>query len=191
MAITTGLFVDINPTDPNNVWSREDAFFNNPAKNDTFNGFTFSNGSKSLNYTHGKTTNIIEVVDEDITQVRVRFRDSSNNATSNGVVYTQNLNEYLGTLTHVGIASGQDWSLSAWKTLNSPSEGWTWDNISNLEMKVYATNIGGFVWLSYVEIEVTSEEIVLNETSINVTLKTSTNKDIILKSTTNKDLVLK
>ena len=187
MTVTNGLFVDLSPTDPNNVWTRENKIFNNELKVDGENGFTFSNGSTSLNYTHGKTTNIIEVVDENITQVRVRFRDSSNNSTSNGAVYTQNLNEYLGTLIHAGIASGQDWSLSAWKTLNSPSGGWTWNDISNLEMKVYATNIG---WLSYIEIEVTSS-IPSNETSINVTLKTSTNKDIILKSTTNKDLVLK
>ena len=49
----------------------------------------------------------------------------------------------------------------------------------------------GTGFLNIIDISITYEELVFNETSINVTLKTSTNKDIILKSTTNKDLVLK
>lgn len=192
MTVTNGLFVDATPTDPNNVWTREDTFFNNLIKDDSANGFTFDNGSTSINYTHGKTTNISEVSGETITQVRIRFRDSSNNATSNGSVYTSGLGELIGTLSHVGTSSGQDWKFSSWETLSSPSGGWTWNDIANLEMKVYATDIGSYVWLSYIEIEVTSEiSITPNETNINIVLKTSTNKDIILKSTTNKDFVLK
>lgn len=181
MTVTIGIFYDLSVTDSNNVWFREDIIFKNLNRNDSGSGYTYTNGSTSINYIYGKTTTVSEVIGETITQVRIRFRDSSNNATINGTVYTQSLNENLGTLTHIGIASGQDWSFSAWKILNAPSDGWTWNNVQNLEIKVYATDDPSLAIISYIDIEVTSKVIIENETSINIILKSSTNTRVILK----------
>ena len=229
MTITTGYFIDASPSDPNAVWTWDDRAFNGD-EDPTDYAYTFDNGSISLNYNYGKTTNISEVSGETITEVKVRLFKDNTTGTVNGAIYTQSLGELLGTAISPDGASWGDWLI-----LSTPISGWTWDKVANLEAKLYKTGGESFIVVNVVKIEVTSEldptktsigsanariavttesdgtfnsriNVVtesigsfnariyiatINETSIDVTLKTSTNKNIQLKAFTNKIIKLK
>ena len=230
MTITTGYFIDASPSDPNAVWTWDDRAFDGD-ENPSDYAYTFDNGSISLNYNYGKTTNISEVSGETITEVKVRlFKDNTTGA-ANGAIYTQSLGELLGTAICPDGISWGDWII-----LPTPSGGWTWDKLANLEIKLYKTGGESFTVVNVVKIEVTSEEVSIetktsvgsanariavttesdgtfnsrinvitesvgsfnarifvietNETSVDVTLTTSSNQEIELETATNQNPTL-
>lgn len=138
---------DAGPTDPNTVW------------NDDANGFdgntgtittTATTGSVSTNFILGEGTNA-PTSGGTITQVRFRNFDFSADFVLTINVYTDGLGELLGTGSYGG-ASGY----SAYTTLSTPSGGWTWQKINDLEIKAFATDTTAIARFSRVEIEVTT-----------------------------------
>lgn len=151
MTITTGYFVDTSPT-TNGFWLNTDKIFNT---NETDFGENDSSGSTSSNFCHGKTTNISEIIGENITQVRVRLKAGSMLTNiSASEIFTHDLNENLGTVTATFHYTSP--AYGSWIILSEPSGGWTWDKSNNLEAKNYTLDIFGSKFCS-LEIEVTSE----------------------------------
>ena len=181
MAITTGYFVDLNPT--LGLWFNGATIYDG-----VFDSMSFSNSAtSSSNYAVGRGTNINSIAGERPIQIRVRHYGGISNGSIKNEIFTQGLSESLG----FSIITNDPfpYNVSSWTTLSNPSGGWTWDVVSNLESKLYLENNIGSGFVGYVEIEVTSEEVTINETSVDVTLTTSTNQDIPLASSKNQNLI--
>ena len=183
MTIITGLFVDLNAT--LGSWANGATIYDG-----VFDSMSFSNSAtSSSNYAVGRGTNIESIVGERPTIVRVRHFGGITTGSIINEIFTQGLSESLGN--SIITNDPFPYNVSSWTSLTIPSGGWTWNNIINLESKLYLENNTGSGFVGYVEIEVTSEEIIPNETSIDVILKSSTNQVIELKSETNKNHNLK
>ena len=181
MTITTGYFVDLNPT--LGSWANGLTIYDG-----IFDSMSFSNSAtSSSNYAVGRGTDISSIVGERPIQIRVRHYGGISDGSIKNEIFTQGLSESLG----FSIITNDPfpYNVSEWSVISAPLGGWTWNNIENLESKLYLENntVSGFV--GYVEIEVISEEVIPNETSVDVTLSTSTNQDITLASSKNQNLI--
>lgn len=170
MAVDTYRFdVSVSgPSDPNTVWSADANAFDS----DESTGSVVSepnNGSTSSNFLQGNGTNAPTSGSTAINQVRARLRSGGDSVAGqlNGAVYTSGLGELLGTPTGEAI-SFADWY--DYVVLSEPSGGWTWQKVSELEVKLYATGMASTesVVARMVGIEVT-HDIVLEPDDNNLT----------------------
>jgi hypothetical protein len=173
MAVSTYYFnaSDAGPTDPGGVWTSDaNAFDGNTG---TF-ASTTTGGSTSSNYLMGEGTNA-PTSGNTITQVRARIRASTADPeTVSAAIYTDGLGELLGTPTRSNVVQGY----GSYVILSTPSGGWTWQKINDLETKIYLSNTSTFV--SIVEIEVTFDPILSVSDSSTVTDSTSSYVDLVL-----------
>jgi hypothetical protein len=132
------------PDDPNNVWTDE----TNLANSNTADASSASaNGSTSSNYAHLKGTTA-PTSGNGIGAVRANFRASTTGtSTYEAKVYTSGLGELLGTIAASASPTGV--------TLSAPTGGWTWQKLSDLEVKIYRVAAGdGLTTPSIIEISV-------------------------------------
>jgi len=143
---------DAAVTDPNNVWTNEANLTDSDATPSTF-ATTTATGSTSSNYMLAEGTNAPTSGDS-ITQVRARVfgRAPVGGSTLSAAIYTNTLGELLGT---PALATGETDVWSAYATLSTPSGGWTWTKVSQLETKVYGTAAAATLRAYKVEVEVT------------------------------------
>ena len=135
-------------SDPDGAWTNDaNAFID-----DTSSASTSASGSTSSNFLRGNGTSS-PTFGGAISQVRVRVHGVTGLGGS-AAIYTEGLGELL--LTHA-LPFNLSPTTTSYEIVPSPSGGWTWGKVSELEAKIYATD--GVQALYYIEIEVTSEEI--------------------------------
>lgn len=144
---------DAGPTDPNGVWSSDAEAFNNDTVTPATVPFA-SGGSDTLNYLMGEGTNA-PTSGSPITQVRARLYANAGSAANseNARIYTDGLAENLGTASKGGSGA----AYGSYVVLTTPSGGWTWQKINDLETKIWhSPDVTGSGSVYIVEVEVTS-----------------------------------
>lgn len=139
-------------SDPNNNWTNEANIFDGSTATQATSTLA---GSTSSNYVLGEGTNA-PTSGSTITQVRARVYGGINGGGGAlyAAIYTNGLGELLGT-----PSAGEDVpAYGSYVTLTAPTGGWTWQALSDLDVKVYASASGNRT-VSQVEIEVTSGQI--------------------------------
>lgn len=133
--------------DPNAVWSSDANGFDSN-EGTTANNLNGDTGSSSSNYLHGQGTTA-PTSGNPISQVRGRVKAGSV-ANVTAAFYTDALGESLGSVT----VGGSSWS--AYVVLATPTGGWTWQKVNDLEVKVWQGSVAPDSSFGHVEIEVTS-----------------------------------
>jgi hypothetical protein len=121
-------------SDPNSVWSNDANAFNG---NTTDSASTATTGSTLSNFLLGEGTNA-PTSGGTITQVRARvyaLNGGDTPGTTSAVIYSNGLGELLGTATRIGSLGVAGYG--NYITLNTPSGGWTWQKVNDLETKIY------------------------------------------------------
>jgi hypothetical protein len=138
-------------TDPNSAWSYGSFAFDGLLANNATSDSTL--GSTSSKYLYGRGTNAPSSGGT-ISSVRVRLGyDSGGNTTPTGfVIYTALLAESLASAAPQFVPGGY----SGYTSLSTPSGGWTWNKLQNLEVKAYDSIGDGVInaKFSIVEIQV-------------------------------------
>lgn len=143
-----------------------DAAISDPGANWTgdasaFDGFpwtiaspTNAEGSTSSNFLHGQGTNA-PASGGTISYVRARLYGEYNGSESQGTgtIYTDGLGESLGVV-QVDAGAGSFTGYGSWTTLSTPTGGWTWAKIQNLEVKLYKPGPIGAQGVGQVDFEV-------------------------------------
>jgi hypothetical protein len=138
---------DAATSDPNGVWGSDASAFNGDTST---NAITSTAGDDSLNYLMGEGTNA-PTSGRIIDSVRVRIYSTQvNGATSNAKIYTDGLAEVLGTATN--NSSTADYG--SYVTLSTPSGGWTWQKINDLEIKLYQSGGTGSPSIQVAKVEI-------------------------------------
>lgn len=139
----------------NSAWTADSNVFDSSSDSD---GYTQVTGSTNSNYLLGEGTNA-PISGGTINNVQVRIRTgiswSSEQMEGSAAVYTNGLAELLGT-AYVNSPSGYAvWG--PYQTLDTPSGGWTWQKVNDLEVKIYGTIVGndGFS-AAHIEVKVFS-----------------------------------
>lgn len=132
---------DATATDPQSVWTNDANAFDNDVTPSTFAQNNLA-GSVSSNYLMAEGTNA-PTSGGTISQVRARvfgvLPTGAGALDFNAAIYTNSLGELLGTATRVAGGSA-DWS--SYVTLSTPTGGWTWQKVNDLETKIYKTSGG-------------------------------------------------
>ena len=137
-------------TDTDGVWTDDAEGFDGVAE--TANAtLTTTTGSLTTNEIHGQGTTA-PTTGSTIFEVRARFRSESASQTD-GEVFTDGLAESLGGFTATSAAA----TYSPWLTLATPSGGWTWQKVRDLEVVMWKSAGGTSAGFSIVEIAVDSE----------------------------------
>lgn len=139
-------------TDPNNVWT-DDAYVTDNTQS-TY-AYTTTTGSTSTNFLYGKGTNAPSMGGT-ITNVTVRAWGWAPDGPSAHafVVYTSGLVEALGTNSNAFPGGSPGYNTAV--TLSTPTGGWTWKKLRNLEFKAYGGSNFALTNFSRIEITVTS-----------------------------------
>ena len=152
---------DAAATDPNSVWTNDaDSFDGSTATSASVN----TTGSTASNFLLAEGTNS-PTTGGAISQVRARIyaitTSSDTNPTMSAAIYTNALGELLGTPLKAGA---EGWG--NYLTLSTPSGGWTWQKINDLEVKIYRqAGILPLISNAFrVEVEVTS--VLLSKLSV-------------------------
>ncbi len=155
---------DAGVTDPAGAWTDDANAFDGSTA--TIASTSAPTGSLSSRFLKAEGTNA-PAAGGAITQVRARVYAVNSGDSSGGAgIYTDGLGELLGTPFHDVAFAG--WN--SYVTLSAPSGGWTWAKIQALETKIYYDNLdSGSTGVSRVEIEVTSDNIVLGFNSGSLT----------------------
>jgi hypothetical protein len=148
---------DAGPTDPGTVWTNDANAFDGLTSTIAA---TTTNGSVSSNYLQGDGTDAPTTGDS-ITLVKSRIFANPGTVTEgasvNAAIYSDGLGELLGTATKTSAAA------SGWGdylVLSTPSGGWTWQKINDLEVKCYLLNyVAGTPGVVRVEVDVSTTGI--------------------------------
>lgn len=143
---------DAGPTDSGSAWTNDaNAFDGSTATSAT----SSVSSSTSSNFLFGEGTNA-PTSGNTISQVRARIY--GHNAvttffTVRASIYTNGLAELLGTANGPGETS--DWG--SYVTLSTPSGGWTWQKVNDLEVKIWGDgDLGIGIEARMVEVEVST-----------------------------------
>lgn len=134
--------------DPDNVWENEpNAYDGNESTYAEYGGLYVA--SESSYYLHIQGTNAPSS-GNNITQVRARLKGFSSQGMQ-AIIYTDGLGQTLGTtpLTY------SDWS--SYTTLTTPTGGWTWAKVQDLEARLIGGEYDNNNGVYQVEVEVTDE----------------------------------
>lgn len=136
-------------SDPNGAWGGDSGIV---TQGTSSFAYTSSTGNTTTNYIFaGGTT--APTSGGTINKVEVRFHSglfTGSAAVAEIKFYTDNLGELLGT--HNKTVTGDAWS--TWLELSTPTGGWTWQKVHDLEFKAYSVAGGGGGWLAIHEIDV-------------------------------------
>jgi hypothetical protein len=150
--------------DPDLVWGSVDNAFDGSIE--LLNrSMTNADGSVSANYLYGKGTTA-PTTGNTISQVRVRINSATDTGTTNrsAAVYTSGLGELLGTVSITDTTTSTNHTWSGYTTLSTPSGGWSWEKVNNLEVKLYTAS-GNYAYIWKIDVEVTSAVPLLSHTS--------------------------
>jgi len=147
-------------SDPDNDWQNDSNAFDSSTS--TYS-YTFAIGSNTYAYLKGEGTSAPSS-GGNITQVRARIYGGGNDlslgkgGTIEASIYTDNAAENIGYI----YATSTSENVPVWGnyvTLTTPTGGWTWAKIQNLESRIYSQEVtlGINAYVGMVEIEVTSE----------------------------------
>lgn len=148
------------PTDADAIWTNDaNAFDGSTSTVATAGNGAGAIGSESSKFLYGAGTTA-PTSGSNITQVRARiYHSPQNNAGSfTGVtkIYTASLAETIGTITTSSTSAGY----IAYVTLSTPSGGWTWTKVNELEVKTYQTaSSAANEQMAVIEVEVTSVDL--------------------------------
>ena len=141
---------DAGASDPGGVWSTDSNGFDGNIGTSTFSSTVGSNAS---NFLLAEGTNA-PTSGGTISKVLARFYSTALSETD-GEIYTNGLAESLGGLSALSSAS----TYSAYVTLSTPTGGWTWQKVNDLEVKMWKSAGGGSAGFSIVEIQVHEEGV--------------------------------
>ncbi len=136
-------------SDPNSVWTNDANAFDGNTATDTKSS---ANGTTASNFLLGEGTTA-PTSGGSITQVRARIYTGSAIGVANekATIYTNSLAESLGEV--VGPIAGTGYG--SYLTLTTPTGGWTWAKVNNLEAKIYRAQSDASGGAFRVEVEVT------------------------------------
>lgn len=145
---------DAAASDPNSAWTNDANAFDGSTS--TF-AETSTNGSVSSNFLKAEGTNA-PTTGGAIVKVRARVYVGSlaggGTGTVHAAIYTDALAELLGTPNRASATTG---AWGNYVTLATPTGGWTWQKVNDLETKIYVVGeIAASNYAFRVEIEVTS-----------------------------------
>ncbi len=143
---------DAAASDPNSVWSTDSSAFNGSLFD---SASTSTAGSTSSNFLMAEGTNAPTSGDP-IAKVEARmFEGSDTTPSGSAAIYTNSLAELLGTAATSGATIGSD-AWGPYTTLSTPTGGWTWQKVNDLEVKLYQTGGSGGIAVRRVEVRVTT-----------------------------------
>ena len=147
---------DAAVSDPNTNWSNDaNAFDGNTATSAT----PAASGDTTTNYLMGEGTTA-PTTGTAIVQVRARvYRHTSPAGQANAAIYSNGLAELLGTT----VSTGQP-GYGSYIILSTPSGGWTWQKVNDLEVKIYDSVGSNRSPVSRVDLEVTYGDASTNVT---------------------------
>lgn len=126
---------DAGPTDPDTQWSGDASAFDGSTSTSATTG---TQGSTSSNYLMGEGTTAPSSATDTIYRVWARiYQTAGLSIPVAAAIYTDGLGELLGTPT--AAVSG---AWGSYTELSAPTGGWTWQKLSDLEVKIYK-NVGG------------------------------------------------
>lgn len=156
---------DAAATDPGTEWSNDSTAFDGNATTGATSGSAA--GSTSAEYLMAEGTNA-PTSGNTITLVRARVvasRTATNGNVVHAAIYTNGLAELLETATCTPTSTSPE--NGAWINLSTPSGGWTWQKVNDLEVKIYQTNNQLNTVNAYqVDVEVTTQGVLLDKFSV-------------------------
>lgn len=138
---------DAAVSDPNAAWASDANAFDGSTTN---SALTTIAGSDSSNYLMAEGTNA-PTSGNAIASVMARvYASNTNGPTTNAKIYTDGLAEVLGIATNDSVSAA--WG--SYVTLSTPSGGWTWQKVNDLEVKLYMTGGTGGPSVTVAKVEV-------------------------------------